>query len=204
MWPATVRDLSINGIGLVLARRFEPGAGLVIEVPGTASDVSESLLARVVHATSVGRNLWLLGCTFPSPLSDDELNALLRRAASPKAQERSGPAVDQPTPRPREERPAPAKGVEPAKNLLVPQVMFETTTASGLVLRMLVRAVRVTGAWPLTEGTVLTLALGPRGATPIPTKLVVKRCSVQDGQWTVHFSFAQKPSLEVLRSFGHP
>src|ERR1043165_2571735 len=35
MWPATIRDISVASIGLVLGRRFEPGAGLAIEVPGT-------------------------------------------------------------------------------------------------------------------------------------------------------------------------
>lgn len=203
LWPATVRDISVNGIGLVLARRFEPGVGLVIEVPGTAEIDSESLLARVVHATSLTRGLWLHGCIFPSPLSDDELCSLLQRATSQREQQRTSAAVNRPTPRPCPERPALAQAVEPARDFLVPCVMFETT-AAGMVLRMLVRAVRLTGAWPLAEGAVLTMALGSRGVTAIPTKLVVKRCTLQDEQWTVHFSFAEKPSLDVLRLFGHP
>ena len=34
-WAAKVRDISNGGISLALRRRFEPGAGLAIELPGS-------------------------------------------------------------------------------------------------------------------------------------------------------------------------
>src|SRR6516225_2385721 len=49
VWPATVRDVSEGGVGLVLKRRFERGAGLAIELPGSDDRPAETLLAKVVH-----------------------------------------------------------------------------------------------------------------------------------------------------------
>src|SRR5438105_10792782 len=84
-WPARVRDISSGGVGLVVSRRFEPGAGLAIEVPGTASSPSLTLLARVVRATAVSGDQWVLGCSFPSPLSDEELEGMLTGAQAEEA-----------------------------------------------------------------------------------------------------------------------
>ncbi len=156
MWPATIRDISVNGIGLLLPRRFEPGAGLMIEVPRSDSQSTETLLARVVHATAIARGVWLLGCTFPSPLSDDELSTLLHLARVQKEQERERDAVNRLiAASPQEQRTPLVNGTEPSKSFLIPRVLFETKTSAGVVLRLLVRALRLTGAWPLARGTIL-------------------------------------------------
>ncbi len=77
-WPGYLRNVSSGGMRLVLERRFEPGAALAVEVPGTdADDSSSTLLARVVHVRQ-HRGAWALGCSFVSPLSDDEIQALTR------------------------------------------------------------------------------------------------------------------------------
>jgi hypothetical protein len=59
-----VRDISSEGIGLLLGRRFEPGAMLSIELTDAHVERPRLLLARVVHAELVG------------PLSDEEVHAL--------------------------------------------------------------------------------------------------------------------------------
>jgi len=76
-WSAQIRDLSEGGVGVVLRRRFEPGAGLAIEIPESESSSTTLLMGRVVHTTSLPGGLWLHGCAFVSPLSEDELNRLL-------------------------------------------------------------------------------------------------------------------------------
>jgi serine/threonine protein kinase len=68
-WPAIVRDLSVGGIGLVLARRFEPGTAFAVRLDG----VDRELVVQVkrVQPDAVGH--WSHGCEFESPLDDFEL-----------------------------------------------------------------------------------------------------------------------------------
>src|SRR5262249_48166684 len=63
-WPGTIRDISTAGVGLVLKRRFEPGAGVAIELPASGDCPEQTLLARVRHATRLPDGRWLLGCAF--------------------------------------------------------------------------------------------------------------------------------------------
>jgi hypothetical protein len=78
-WFGTVVDLSQGGMRLLLNRRFEVGTVLEVEVPA-ASLSTDTLAARVVHLTSSGTGEWLLGCAFQQPLSQRDLEALLREA----------------------------------------------------------------------------------------------------------------------------
>lgn len=75
-WEATVRDISPEGIGLLLSRRFEPAAVLSIELIDSRDSQPHMLLARVVHATARPEGGWLIGCELVSPLSDEEVHAL--------------------------------------------------------------------------------------------------------------------------------
>jgi hypothetical protein len=59
---------------LVLGRPVEPGTTLVIKLgdrPGT--------LATVVHATPYASGSWLVGCQLENPITEGELEALLRQ-----------------------------------------------------------------------------------------------------------------------------
>ncbi len=76
-WEATVRDISCEGIGLLLGRRFEPGALLAIELTEAAEGRKRLLLARVAHATQQPEGHWLVGCTLVHPLSEDEVQLLV-------------------------------------------------------------------------------------------------------------------------------
>ncbi len=76
-WQATVRDICPDGIGLLLARRFEPGALLTIEITENTGGRKRLLLGRVAHATAWPEGGWLIGCTLLSPLTDDDVRALL-------------------------------------------------------------------------------------------------------------------------------
>jgi hypothetical protein len=75
-WNAIVRDISPEGIGLLLARRFEPGVLVAIELTAAGDDQTRLLLARVAHATARPEGDWLVGCTLVSPLTNDEIQAL--------------------------------------------------------------------------------------------------------------------------------
>jgi hypothetical protein len=75
-WQGKVRNLSVGGICLALSRRFEPGTLLFIDLPVTKDGSTRSLTAVVVHATRVDGG-WIIGCRFATPLTNDELAALL-------------------------------------------------------------------------------------------------------------------------------
>lgn len=79
-WDALVRDISCSGIGLVLPRRFEPGALLAVELSEAPEGRTRLLLARVARAVSQTEGHWLIGCTLANPLTEDEVQLLLGNA----------------------------------------------------------------------------------------------------------------------------
>jgi hypothetical protein len=80
-WPARVKDISAGGVGLLLRHRFRPGTILAVELHGASGGCVRVLAVRVVHATPRtvdSESCWLMGCMFVEPLSDNELQTLLR------------------------------------------------------------------------------------------------------------------------------
>jgi hypothetical protein len=76
-WRACIRDVSVNGLGLLVNRRFEAGTVLLVHLEGTPDVAPRHLFVRVVHHQALAPRKWLLGCTFPVPLDQEELEALL-------------------------------------------------------------------------------------------------------------------------------
>jgi hypothetical protein len=75
-WLAWVRDVSTQGIGLVVDRRFAPGTPMLVELQ-TDDGLTCTVTARVVRARAEGEAEWLIGCTLTRELDDDELEKLL-------------------------------------------------------------------------------------------------------------------------------
>ena len=67
-----VRDISANGIGLLLTRAMSPGTLMNVELCGRAII---NRVARVVHSTRAAEG-WIIGCTLDNPLCDQELQEL--------------------------------------------------------------------------------------------------------------------------------
>ncbi len=67
-WPVTVQDLSAGGVGFLLARRYEVGAMLSVELP-LASGLTLTLSGRVVRVTPTDFGHWSYGCVFDRPLA---------------------------------------------------------------------------------------------------------------------------------------
>lgn len=78
VWWASVLDISASGIGLTVARRFEPGTLLAIGVENRAREFSHMLVARVVHVRKDTAGRYLIGAKFINPLGEGELQALLQ------------------------------------------------------------------------------------------------------------------------------
>ena len=72
-----VLDISISGIGLLLARKLEIDTLVLIAVESPKDQEFFEMLARVARLTPQRDGTWILGCSFSSELTDDELEALL-------------------------------------------------------------------------------------------------------------------------------
>jgi serine/threonine protein kinase len=79
-WPLVIRDLSVGGVGVLLARRFELGTELSIEVSAGPDAPPRRLSARVVRVVPEKNGHWVHGCAFPQHLAEDELDRLLKYA----------------------------------------------------------------------------------------------------------------------------
>jgi hypothetical protein len=73
-WPASVWDVSLGGMGLLVERRFEPGSTLMLLT--AVNGLPRILQMEVVHVSAHASGQWLLGCTFARPLSEEELQAV--------------------------------------------------------------------------------------------------------------------------------
>lgn len=76
-WPATVRDLSTSGIGIIINRRFEPGTLLSVDLEDADHTAQRSLLVRVMRAAQEAPDSWVHGCAFTHPMSEAELLDLM-------------------------------------------------------------------------------------------------------------------------------
>ncbi len=76
-WDAAIRDVSADGIALVLGRRFERRTTLLLELNDAQGKPPRRLLVRVVRINSLPAGRWLLGCDFGIRLSEEEVKALL-------------------------------------------------------------------------------------------------------------------------------
>lgn len=130
-WPARISNISLGGACLELRRRFEPGTGLVVELPGSDGQENYSVLAKVVHVKNQNDGSWALGCRFVSELSEDEMGRLLPKP-EPKGQE--------------------------TKTLT--KVNWQLQVRPGSVLRYHVKRLQVSANWPLVPGLRVTLRGG--------------------------------------------
>lgn len=76
-WTAQVRDISVEGLGLVLDRAFESGTVLEVELASRDGTLAYTVVARVSHSRPLDAGRWLVGCSFVGRVNDDELRDLL-------------------------------------------------------------------------------------------------------------------------------
>src|SRR5437016_5944093 len=74
--PARVRDVSTDGVGLLLSRPVEPGSYIVVTLKNQAQNFSRIQLVQVVHATKAAGG-YSIGGTFLTLLTHAELSKLL-------------------------------------------------------------------------------------------------------------------------------
>src|SRR5262249_53114060 len=71
-----VRDVSTQGIGLVLRDSIREGTQLVIDLKTRNPGIYLTLLARVVHTREEGEGAWTIGCEFITVPTEEQLQAL--------------------------------------------------------------------------------------------------------------------------------
>ena len=74
---AWVLNISLAGVGLLLSRPLEPELAVVIRMDDTAGARVYDLPARVIHATKEIGGDWVVGCRLDTPLTQDDLDALV-------------------------------------------------------------------------------------------------------------------------------
>ena len=68
-WSVQVAELSRQGAKVITHRRFEPGTVLRI---GLIREKAGVLMARALRVSPGPENDWVIGCTFPKKLEEDE------------------------------------------------------------------------------------------------------------------------------------
>src|SRR6266511_3721808 len=163
-WTAIITDVSQGGIRLILRRRFEPGAGLGIELPGVDGDEPYTVLAKVVHVRSLPDGTWALGCQFISELDEDEVLHLTPHQRPS--------AVPQPA--------EPAPLVPSQHRQAIANVSLQLEIPAGRVIDCHIRRLSVAETWPLAPGK----TLGIRASSAIPLlQLKVVRCWQEGERW---------------------
>lgn len=80
VWMATVRNISLEGIGLMVNRPAKVGMYLTIELPGKPPMIRKQFLVRVTHAKAhTGGQWWNLGGQFIRQITKEELSLLTAR-----------------------------------------------------------------------------------------------------------------------------
>lgn len=72
-WRAEVREVSLEGIGLVSSRRYEPATYICMEL------LDRRVPCRVAHARQGPTGGWVIGCAFLNELTKEDLEHLVRQ-----------------------------------------------------------------------------------------------------------------------------
>ena len=74
---ARVLNISPGGVGLATQRHCDPGMTLKLELIDASGRTSRPIHARVVHSTCTGPDNWTIGCSFDTPLTEEDVASLL-------------------------------------------------------------------------------------------------------------------------------
>jgi hypothetical protein len=74
---ARLLDLSVAGVGLLVTGKLEPGTLIDVVLVRTTDESLHTFSARVVHCRPQEGGGWLLGCTFATPLGEEELQKFI-------------------------------------------------------------------------------------------------------------------------------
>lgn len=73
---ATIRDISLNGIGMIVTKKVAIGSLLMVELVNEARNIAKAMMVRVAHVTPVNGG-FLVGGEFTNPLTYQELTSFV-------------------------------------------------------------------------------------------------------------------------------
>jgi len=197
-WSATIDDISIGGVGLILNRRFEKGTGLAIELPGNGKNGSYVVLAKVMNIQKHGDSAWLLGCKFVSELSEDEVRRLVPATYATPA-----------TPIVAEETPLPCDNtafLHPviANEPIILPVRLVIETADGKYIQCTIPDFVATNcSWPLASGTVGSLKGITCNGKRWKVRVKVLQCRAESGSWVLECKPTKNtPEANLVSALG--
>ena len=75
--PVKIRNVSTDGIGLMISQPVAPGMLMAINLKNPAKKFSKTMLVRVIHVTPQPGGTFIMGGSFVTPLSYEELCLLV-------------------------------------------------------------------------------------------------------------------------------
>ncbi len=91
-WPSEALDISPEGVGLLVCRRFEPGTLLTLNIDGP--DGCGSLPPVVVVSVAAMEHRWRLGCRWAVPIDPTDLAELVSNRRSAPARPVTPPRTE--------------------------------------------------------------------------------------------------------------
>jgi hypothetical protein len=80
-WRGELRDFSVGGFSVSLARPCEVGAELLLELPPDLPSAPSMIPVRVVHVRRADNGRWITGCKILSFFGDTERRELCAKRA---------------------------------------------------------------------------------------------------------------------------
>lgn len=95
-WSAEVRDISVEGVGLLTAKDFERGTILGVHLGNAFGTYLRFIMVQVMHSVAQTDGRFLLGGEFVGRLEEDEMDILLSRRGGKQtpAEKETAPAGD--------------------------------------------------------------------------------------------------------------
>jgi hypothetical protein len=178
-WVIAVRDISLDGVGLVTRKPFPIDAILTLELPMRSGTVCRA--ARVKNLRSTPSKGWIVGCLFVEPLAPGDI--IVRPLSRPPTRERrSKPRYTAHCER--GQCRVLSMKIEGPWNMLVQNV---SETGIGLVSER-----------PFKAGMTLTIELP--GQLQELTSLRVVHSSKHGKSWLIGCTFARRLSPQELRA----
>lgn len=75
--PVRIWDISLGGLSLVARKPFELNTTLTVVPESMPMSLFPGLDVSVAHVGPHGEGMWLIGCEFLKPITEEELESLL-------------------------------------------------------------------------------------------------------------------------------
>jgi len=211
---AALKDVGTDGLALQIDRECRKGTVVIVQFEGVAERFAEPMLLQAewcseLQRTQAGAPAYLVGCSFTSPMREQDLKALLASAKN---------AATAPVPA----KEAPAKTSGQVDPFLVGSASDKRAMMrrGGLSVRVVLRradggapveasvvdrslkGLGILNPRPFTRGTLLNVQ--PSGAyeKTLSVEVQVRNCRQKGKQWFLGCHFQHTPRANVLMLLG--